>query len=345
MFGRWERSSWRTPGLSWSRSDGVLESWFLSLDTPMNQGDRDWLLEHLGDNVMFDEPMSRHTTFKIGGPVDALVTVRTENEMCEVIQWARNTGESVTILGAGSNLLVRDGGLRGLVLKLAGDFETIRLVSDRHDGATTIEAGAAVPVRRLSKYAIDHSLGGLNFALGIPGSVGGALRMNAGAWGGCMAHPTSMIRVLDSNGEVTTILREQLKFSYRRLSLEKDTIILAGQFKLNQADPQFLKEEAKQMQEQRRLKQPLSLPSAGSVFRNPSGKKTAGELIDQAGLKGYRIGDAEVSTKHANFIVNRGRAKAADVLDLIGQIQAAVSEQFGIKLEPEVTIVGQETGS
>ena len=160
-----------------------------------------------------------------------------------------------------------------------------------------------------------------------------------------MAHPTSMIRVLDSNGEVTTILREQLKFSYRRLSLEKDTIILAGQFKLNQADPQFLKEEAKQMQEQRRLKQPLSLPSAGSVFRNPSGKKTAGELIDQAGLKGYRIGDAEVSTKHANFIVNRGRAKAADVLDLIGQIQAAVSEQFGIKLEPEVTIVGQETGS
>jgi len=311
----------------------------------MNQTDRNWLLQHFGGDVLFDEPMWRHTTFRIGGPADALVSVRTEKQLGDIVHWAREKGESIMILGAGSNLLVRDTGVRGLILKLTGDFETILLMSDVYGDSPTIKAGAAVLVRRLAKYALDRGLAGLNFALGIPGTVGGALRMNAGAWGGCMADRTSLIRVLTPGGDLISMERGQLRFSYRRLELEKGTIILGGHFELNRADPAVLKGEAMRMQEKRRLSQPLSLPSAGSVFRNPPGQATAGELIDRAGLKGHCIGDAEISTKHANFIVNRGQANASEVLCLIAQIRQAVFEKFGVRLEPEVTIVGQETDS
>jgi UDP-N-acetylmuramate dehydrogenase len=231
------------------------------------------------------------------------------------------------------------------MFKLADDFETIHLETRINGSSAMITAGAAVLVRRLGKYALDQGLAGLNFALGIPGAVGGALRMNAGAWGGCMADITSSIRVLNRDGDVTNMSREQLRFSYRKLDLEEGTIILSGQFKLKRSDREPLREEAIRMQKKRRLSQPLSLPSAGSVFRNPPGPKDAGELIDQAGLKGLRVGEAEVSAKHANFIVNKGHAEASDVLNLIRRIQETVFEQFGVNLEPEVTIVGQEEGS
>lgn len=200
-------------------------------------------------------------------------------------------------------------------------------------------------VRRLGKYAMDQGLAGLSFALGIPGAVGGALKMNAGAWGECMADSTNSIRVLNPCGDVVSMSRDQLRFSYRRLDLEEGTIILSCQFKLKHADREVLRKEAIRMQKRRRLSQPLSLPSAGCVFRNPPGQKAAGEIIDRAGLKGLRVGEAEVSIKHANFIVNKGHAKASDVLDLIRQIQETVFERFGINLELEVTIVGQEARS
>lgn len=311
----------------------------------MNEADKNWLVEHFGAHILFDEPMWRHTTFRIGGPVDALVTVKTEQEIRDSVVWARDRGHPIMILGAGSNLLVRDGGVRGLVLKLADDFEAIQLVPRANGSSAMITAGAAVLVRRLGKYALDQGLAGLNFALGIPGAVGGALRMNAGAWGGCMADSTSSIRVLNRYGDIASMSRDQLRFSYRGLDLEKGTIILSGQFKLRHADREALRKEAIRMQEKRRLSQPLSLPSAGCVFRNPPGQKAAGELIDRAGLKGLRVGEAEVSTKHANFIVNKGHAKATDVLDLIRQIQETVFERFGVNLELEVTIVGREAGS
>lgn len=311
----------------------------------MNQSDKNWLAEHFGPHALFDEPMWRHTTFRIGGPVDALITVRTEQEIRDLVVWAHDKGHPIMILGAGSNLVVRDGGVRGLVLKLADDFEAIRHVLQANGSSAMITAGAAVLVRRLGKYALDQGLAGLNFTLGIPGTVGGALRMNAGAWGECMANTTSSIRVLDRYGNVLSMSRDQLRFLYRGLDLEKDTIILSGLFELKQADREALQREAIHMQRKRRLSQPLSLPSAGSVFRNPPGQRAAGELIDRAGLKGLRVGEAEVSTKHANFIVNKGHAKASDVLELIRQVQETVFEQFGISLEPEVTIVGQETGS
>ena len=311
----------------------------------MNPSDRTWLSDHFGANVLFDEPMSRHTTFRIGGPADALITVKTEQEIRNLVLWAGERDYPVVILGAGSNLLVRDGGIRGLTLKLAGDFEVIQLIPQANGSGATVRSGAAVLLRRLAKYAIDEGLAGLSFGLGIPGTLGGALRMNAGAWGGCMADSTSSIRVLDRRGEVVSRDREQLRFSYRRLELEEGAIILSSQFKLLSKDHKALQQEAVRMQKRRKATQPLSLPSAGSVFRNPLEEKPAGELIDQAGMKGLRVGGAEVSTVHANFIVNRGHAKASDVLTLMSQIQEAIHERFGVALEPEVTIIGQEEDS
>ena len=311
----------------------------------MNQSDKEWLSERFGPNVLFDEPMWRHTTFRIGGPVDALVTVQTEEGIRDIVPWAEERDYPIMILGEGSNLLVRDGGVRGLILRLADDFEAIRVAAGDDGSSAMVEAGAAVLVRRLGKYVLDQGLAGLNFALGIPGTVGGALLTNAGAWGGCMADSTSSIRVLNRHGEFAILRRDQLEFSYRRLKLEKGDIILSGQFELKPMDRDALRDEAIRLQKQRRMSQPLSLQSAGCVFRNPPGQQAAGELIDAAGLKGLCVGEAEVSTKHANFIVNKGHAKASDVIDLMRQIQEAVFEGFGINLEPEVTIVGKETGS
>jgi UDP-N-acetylmuramate dehydrogenase len=282
----------------------------------MNQSEKDWLSEHFGPRVLFDEPMWRHTTFRIGGPADALVSVKNEQEIRDIVLWAEDRRQPIMILGEGSNLLVRDGGVRGLMLRLADDFEAIQLVPGANGTTATVKAGAAVLVRRLGKYALDQGLAGLNFALGIPGTVGGALRTNAGAWQGCMAGCTSSIRVLHRY-----------------------------QFKLKPVDREALREEAIRLQKKRRGSQPLSLPSAGCVFRNPPGQNAASELIDQAGLKGLCVGEAEVSTKHANFIVNKGHAKAADVIDLMRQIQETVFQGFGVNLEPEVTIIGKETGS
>ena len=311
----------------------------------INEADKNWLTEHFGSHVLFDEPMWRHTTFRIGGPADALITVKTEQEIKDLVVWSRHKSHALMIIGAGSNLLVRDRGVRGIMVKLADDFEVIHLAPGFNGSNATITAGAAVLVRRLGKYALDEGLAGLNFALGIPGAVGGALRMNAGAWGGCMADITSSIRVLNRHGGISNTDRDQLRFSYRGLNLEKGTIILSGEFRLQRANREAIRKEAIRMQQKRRLSQPLALPSAGSVFRNPPGEKAAGMLIDQAGLKGLRVGHAEVSTKHANFIVNKGHAKASDVLDLIRQIQETVFKQFGVNLEPEVTIIGQEANS
>lgn len=300
---------------------------------------------HFGPRVLFDEPMWRHTTFRIGGPADALVEVGTEGELKDLILWARDRGQPAMILGAGSNLLVRDGGVRGIMIKLAGVFEEINPLAGVNGTGEVVSAGAAVGISRLGKYALDRGLAGLNFTLGIPGTVGGAMKMNAGAWGACMADCTASIRVLDPRGDIASISRDRLRFSYRSLSLEENTVIMSGQVRLKYADGEALRKEASQMQRRRGITQPLSLPSAGSVFRNPTGRKTAGELIEQAGLKGLASGGAEVSTKHANFIVNTGQARASDVLELMRQVRETVAERFGVELEAEVIIIGQETPS
>jgi UDP-N-acetylmuramate dehydrogenase len=312
----------------------------------MNDADKNWLIDYFGSQVAFSEPMSRHTTFGIGGPADALLTVRTDQQLRDLVRWAQDRGLPFMILGAGSNLLVRDGGIRGLAVKLANGFESVRQGSEPlPNGWVGIIAGAGVLVRKLGKYALDHGLGGLNFALGIPGTVGGALRMNAGAWGSSMADTTSSISFLNQHGDIVTMGRERLRFSYRGLDVEEGSIILRGEFRLERSDREGLRQEALNMQRKRRSTQPLSLPSAGSIFRNPSADVSAGELIDKAGLKGLRKGGAEVSTRHANFIVNKGDARASDVVALMEHIQDVVFDRFAVSLEPEVIIIGQEAGS
>ena len=307
----------------------------------VNRSDKKWLTDHFGRQALFDEPMCRHTTFGIGGPADAFIVVKTDQQIRDLVSWANERRHHLMILGAGSNLLVRDGGIRGLILKLTSGFADIEQAGEASpNGIAKVTAGAGALVRRLAKYALDRGLAGLNFALGIPGTVGGALRMNAGAWGACMADTTSSISVLKQDGNIVVMEKEQLCFSYRGLDVGEGNIILRGEFQLKQADRQSLQREAMHMQEKRRLSQPLSLPSAGSIFRNPSEAMSAGELIDKAGLKGIRKGEAEVSTRHANFIVNKGHATASDVLALMEQIQETVFARFGIKLEPEVMIVG-----
>lgn len=306
----------------------------------MNESDKKWLIDHFGSQVAFNEPMSNHTTFGIGGPAN-VVTVKTDQQLRDLVRWAGENGQEFMILGAGSNLLVRDRGLRCLVLKLVNGFEAIEAgPDDPANGSAAVTAGAGVLVRQLGKYALDRGLAGLNFALGIPGTVGGALRMNAGAWGACMADTTHAVCILNSKGDVITMGRDQLHFFYRGLDLEQGSIILRGEFRLKRTDLETLRSEAMEMQRKRRFSQPLSLPSAGSVFRNPPGGMSAGELIDKAGLKGLQKGGAQVSTKHANFIVNKGHAKASDVLVLMEQIQKSIFERFGVELEPEVIIVG-----
>lgn len=257
----------------------------------MNDADKNWLTDYFGSQVAFSEPTSRHATFGIGGPADALLTVRTDQQLRDLVRWAQDRGLPFMILGAGSNLLVRDGGIRGLAVKLANGFESVRQGSEPlPNGWVGIIAGAGVLVRKLGKYALDHGLGGLNFALGIPGTVGGALRMNAGAWGSSMADTTSSISFLNQHGDIVTMGRERLRFSYRGLDVEEGSIILRGEFRLERSDREGLRQEALNMQRKRRSTQPLSLPSAGSIFRNPSADVSAVELIDRAGLKGLRKG-------------------------------------------------------
>ncbi|MBW2108258.1 MAG: UDP-N-acetylmuramate dehydrogenase [Deltaproteobacteria bacterium] len=304
----------------------------------MKDTQKAWLKETFGPLVNFHEPMSRHTTFRIGGPA-TVVTVRDERWLRTLVRWASDGDLALLILGAGSNLLVADAGIKALVVKLAGDFEKIELAEAPDVQDTMINAGAAAMVRALGRYALSRALAGLNFTLGIPGSVGGALRMNAGAWGGCMADVIHAVTVLKPDGDMVTTGRKHLDFTYRSMRLEKGDIIVGGQFRVQPGDREALRKEATAMQKKRAASQPLSEPSAGCVFRNPGGTLTAGELIDKAGLKGLRRGDAQVSSKHANFIINHGCATAADVMGLIETVQETVFKRFGVALEPEVTIV------
>ncbi len=309
----------------------------------MNEVDKKWLTEHFGTQVLLDEPMSGHTSFGIGGPVDALVTVKTDQQIRDLLCWARDKEHPFLIVGAGSNLLVRDGGIRGLVVKLSNGFQSIEQDNQTTaNGSVRVTAGGGVLLPRLGKYAMDGGLRGLNFSLGIPGTVGGALRMNAGAWGACMADTTTAIAVLKQDGDIVTLKGQEICFSYRRLELEEGTVILRGHFRLKRADQNALRKEALQMQRKRRSSQPLSHKSAGSIFKNPAQGSSAGELIERVGLKGFEIGGAAISTQHANFIVNREHATASDIVALIRQIQETVFSQFAVKLELEVTIVGEE---
>ena len=280
-----------------------------------------------------DEPMSKHTTFRIGGPAALMGLPKSAGEARMAVKAARELAVEPFFLGNGSNLLVADEGYPGFIMKLTGDFDEIREVGQG------LEAGSAAPLSRLSGRALELGLTGLEFAGGIPGSVGGAVMMNAGAYGGETAQVLESVAFLDEEGEVRTLPASECGFGYRHsVFSNRKCLILKARFQLQQGDGDAIKARMDELTAQRKAKQPLEYPSAGSMFKRPPGHFAAA-LIDQCGLKGLAVGGAQVSEKHAGFVVNRGGATCADVLELVRQVKARVLSQTGVELEMEVRVL------
>ena len=283
------------------------------------------------------EPMARHTTFQIGGPADRLVTAENPAQLGALLAAAKEAGLPVLLLGRGSDLLVGDRGIRGIVLRLAGDFQKITPLPD----GVSLRAGAGVSLAALCAYARERELSGLEFAWGIPGSVGGAVYMNAGAYGGEMKDAVTLTKHLDSRFGPGEYQGEALDFSYRHSAYTgTDKIITFAQFRLAPGDREAIGAKMEALMARRKEKQPYDMPSAGSVFKRPA-VGYAAALIDQCGLKGRSVGGAQVSEKHGGFIVNTGGATCRDVLALMELIQDTVRRQTGTELEPEVRVTGE----
>ena len=299
-------------------------------------------------NVRFDEPMFQHTSLRIGGTADIFAEPESLEALINIVKWTLTKRIPYLIIGGGSNLLVRDNGIRGIVISLKKCLNSIT-ENRKNDLFVEISAGAGVKLQKLCSFAINKGLKGMNFALGIPGSVGGAIMMNAGTEHGFMEQVINSVDVLMPDGEIKTINKTNLDFSYRELSwrLEQNkdatnrSIIIRGNFLLAQNEPAKLKKEAELILAARNKKQPTNLPSAGCFFRNPQSGLTAGELIDKAGLKGKIMGGARISPEHANFIINSEKASAADIIALMEEAQERVYRRFNVFLEPEVKIVGE----
>ena len=281
------------------------------------------------ENIFQDEPMKKHTTFRTGGPADFLVTPTSEKEMVECLK----LDVKKTIIGNGSNLLVKDGGIRGLVIQTT-KLNNIIVNNDK------IRAESGAFLSRIASVAKDNSLTGFEFACGIPGTLGGAVAMNAGAYGGEMKDVVLKTRYADENGNVFEITNHE--FDYRKSFFTgKDFIILASEIGLQNGNREEIENKMKEYMTARNSKQPVNMPSAGSTFKRPVGF-FAGKLIEDSGLKGYTIGGASVSTLHAGFIVNNGDATSKDILDLISYVQDRVYENYNVKLETEVKIIGED---
>lgn len=287
-----------------------------------------------GVEIKKDELMSKHTTFRIGGPADLFVSPYTE-EIPGLLRLAKEDQIPVTIIGNGSNLLVADKGIRGLVIEIGKGLESISFEGNR------VTVGAGTLLSRLANAAAENSLAGLEFAAGIPGSVGGAVVMNAGAYGGEMKDVLVEVKVLDEHGEEKVLSLEELDLSYRHSCiLENNYIVVEATMDLQMGMEDLIREEMAKLRDQRVEKQPLEFPSAGSTFKRPEGY-FAGKLIMDAGLRGYTVGGAQVSEKHCGFVINIGGATAADVCKLMKDVNDKVVAQFGVALEPEVKMVGE----
>ncbi len=302
----------------------------------------DTIRARLGERARPGEPLARHTSFRIGGPADLLVLPNTVAELAHVLASATAFGARASFLGGGSNVLVGDGGMPGIVVKLGRGFARIEWEADResgHGGRVLIRAGAAVQLGRLARATVTRGLAGLEYAEGIPGTVGGALFMNAGAYGGEVAHAVETVEGLRRDGTALAIASHELTFGYRRSALPPGFVVTAVRFRLRPDDPGHASERMSEVRARRVASQPHGRANAGSIFKNPNGDH-AGRLIEVAGLKGARAGRARISERHANFIVNEGGARAADVKALMDVAQRAVWERSGVWLEPEVQLVG-----
>ena len=296
-------------------------------------------LEHLKqvipeENIRLNEPMKNHTTFRIGGNADYFVSA-SKKQLTKILAAAKQDEVPVTIIGNGSNLLVKDGGIRGLVVEIGKDMEDIQL----HGNCIT--AGAGALLSKIARAAADAGLSGLEFASGIPGSLGGAVVMNAGAYGGEMKQVLVSAKVLDKDGEEKTLSNEELDLSYRHSCIEeKGYIVVEATIRLNPKEKEQIFAEMEDIRKRRLEKQPLEFPSAGSTFKRPEGY-FAGKLIQDSGLSGASVGGAQVSEKHNGFVINKGNATAQDVLTLIENVKKEVYRQFQVELVPEVKIIGE----
>ena len=289
--------------------------------------------------VLYDVPMSEYTSFRVGGPVDFLAFPEDPEDLRTLLSWCRKESVPYFILGKGTNLLVRDGGIRGLAINLSRGFHRLAAVGEDPGGSAVVaEAGEALA--RFVDFCWRNNLGGFEFAAGIPGSVGGGIFMNAGAFRREMKDVLESISLMNSLGEISERKIEDAGFSYRSMGIRKGEVILGGKFILQRGKGEEIRGRIEEIKRARLIKQPYDLPSAGSVFKNP-GAAPAGKLIEEAGLKGARVGEAQVSEKHANFIVNLGRATARDILELVEQVRERVQREAGILLEMEIQVAGE----
>ncbi len=294
------------------------------------------LIELLGEeNVLKDEPMKNHTSFKAGGAAALFIMVEDEQKLMRTLELLSQEGMPYIILGNGTNILVKDSGYKGAFVKLGGGFSNIRV------NGTEVTAGAGVLLSTLARVAAEHNLAGLEFAAGIPGSVGGGVFMNAGAYDEELKNVIKSVEAITKDGSLSSHFNAgELDMSYRRSRFQKTGEVVTGvAIELQKGDPQKIAAKMKDLATRRSEKQPLWMPSAGSFFKRPEGD-FAGRLIEQAGLKGLTVGDAMISPLHAGFIVNRGKATATDIINLMKLVQNIVYDRTGVHLEPEVRIIG-----
>lgn len=287
------------------------------------------------ENVILNAEMKNYVHFRVGGPADILLIPENKEQVIKSIQICKENNIPYYVVGNGSNLLVKDGGIRGVVIKL-NEVKNIKVYGE------TIEAECGAMLKDVSGEALKNSLTGFEFACGIPGTVGGAVFMNAGAYDGEVANVIESAEVIDNNGEIKILSMDELELGYRSsIVMKKNYIVLSARFNLTHGEVRKIKEIVDDLTGKRESKQPLEYPSAGSTFKRPTGYY-AGKLIQDAGLKGYSIGGAAVSEKHSGFVINKNNATAKDILNLIAHIQDEVKQQFGVDLHPEVRIIGED---
>jgi UDP-N-acetylmuramate dehydrogenase len=289
--------------------------------------------------LLWHEPLARHTTFRVGGPVTCLARPRSLAALLTLLAWLRGQEVPHLLLGAGSNLLAPDEGWDGVAIQLVHCCNDLRMETRASAAAPgKLRVGAGVRLARLLRFCLRHGLAGFEPLVGIPGTVGGSLIMNAGTASGCISDVLDTITVVDASGAQRLVHKRELGISYRSIALPQGTFILEAGFDVKLEAPESIRMRLRELLRRRHQVQPLGLPSAGCVFKNPPGR-AAGALIDQAGLKGWRCGDAQISARHANWIVNLGRATAQDILTLVRIAEERVSHKFGIQLEREIKVL------
>ena len=287
------------------------------------------------EDIYINEPMSKHTTFKIGGPAECLVKIKKIEQLETIVEYSKKEKINLTIIGNGSNILVSDKGIKGIVAKIEID----KLYSKIEDNIVLLTVGSGVKLGTLAQKCLKEEIEGFEFASGIPGTIGGAIRMNAGAHGSEMKDIVKTVTYMDREGKIYEITNEQAKFEYRKsLFTNKDYIILETEIQLKKGNVKEIKGKMREYANYRKEKQPIEYPSAGSTFKRGNDFITA-KLIDECGLKGYQIGGAQISEKHAGFIINRNNATAKDVIDLMKYTEEQVYKKFGKKIEQEIEII------